>query len=103
MLESYLASGRVVSEAGLAHLRATAITQAKALWQDTLWLATRHERLGASRLRRRVFTLRCAALGMCISWDADRAELAGLSGASRACSILESGRDVGRLISRRRV
>ena len=36
MLESYLASGRVVSEAGLAHLRATAITQAKALWQDTL-------------------------------------------------------------------
>ena len=36
MLESYLASGRGVTEAGLAHLRATAITQAKALWQDTL-------------------------------------------------------------------
>jgi hypothetical protein len=36
MLASYVASGRGVTEAGLAHLRATAITQAKALWQDTL-------------------------------------------------------------------
>ena len=35
MLASYMVAGRGVTEAGLAHLRATAITQAQALWQAT--------------------------------------------------------------------
>ena len=36
MLASCMVAGRGVTEAGLAHLRATAIAQAKARWQDTL-------------------------------------------------------------------
>jgi hypothetical protein len=46
MLASYLTSGRGITETNLAHLRATAITQAQALWRETLsadfttWAAT---------------------------------------------------------------
>ena len=36
LLAPYMTAGRVVTEEGLAHLRATAITQALALWQQTL-------------------------------------------------------------------
>ena len=36
MLASYLTSGRGVTDDGLAHLRATAITQAQVLWRETL-------------------------------------------------------------------
>ena len=36
MLASYMASGRGITADGLAHLRATAITQAQALWLETV-------------------------------------------------------------------
>jgi 3-deoxy-D-arabino-heptulosonate 7-phosphate (DAHP) synthase len=36
MLASYMVAGRGVTEAGLAHLRATAITQAQVLWRETV-------------------------------------------------------------------
>jgi hypothetical protein len=36
MLASYLTSGRGVTEENMAHLRATAITQALALWLETV-------------------------------------------------------------------
>jgi hypothetical protein len=36
MLASYMTSGRGVTEDGLAKLRATAITQAQALWSEVV-------------------------------------------------------------------
>jgi hypothetical protein len=36
LLAPYMTAGRGVTEEGLAHLRATAITQAFALWQQAL-------------------------------------------------------------------
>ena len=36
ILASYLTSGRGITNDGLAHLRATAITQAQALWLETV-------------------------------------------------------------------
>lgn len=36
MLASYMVSGRGITEDGLAQLRSTAITQAQALWLETL-------------------------------------------------------------------